>query len=94
MALLLNRVFGVPVWVVVVGLVALSSSPQPLPTAGVVVVSIVVVASAVLVTLALRNRSNALWPIGVQRTWHRAHHDRALDETDAKDLMRMDSDKG
>ena len=93
MAFLLNRMSVVPMWLVVVGLVALSS-PPPLATAGVVLVSVLVVASAVMVTLALRSGANAPWPIGVQRMWHRAHHDRALDEADANDLMRMDSDKG
>jgi hypothetical protein len=70
------------------------SSPPPLTYAGVVLVSVVIVASAVLVTLALRSRANAPWPIAVQRAWHRARHDRALDEADANGLVRMDSDKG
>jgi len=90
----INRKTVVPTWFMVGELVALSS-PQPLATAGIVLIGLVVVASAVIFACALRSRLNAPWPIGVQRTWHTADDDRrALDEATANDVMRMDSDKG
>jgi hypothetical protein len=89
----INCKIVVPTWFMVGGLVALSS-PQPLATAGIVLIGLVVVASAVIFACALRSRLNAPWPIGVQRTWHTADDRRALDEATANDVMRMDSDKG
>lgn len=94
MSILLQRMCVVLTIFVVVGLVALSSSP--IVPQGVLLLGAVVAASAVIIAFVLRRGLNGAGVMDIQRMWHRGRDDRAalgLDG-DAQDLMRMDSDKG
>jgi hypothetical protein len=94
MSILLRPMCVVPTISVVVGLVALWS--PPIVRKGVLLLGAVVAASAVIIAFVLRRGLNGAGAMDIQQMWHRGRDDRAalgLD-SDAQDLMRMDSDKG
>ena len=87
--------FLIPAWFITIGVVALSTPPPTMGVAAFLLVGVVIVPAAIF-ALGLRWSSAAAAPSLAQPTWQDARRTRvsAIAEGDARDLARMDSDKG
>ena len=95
MSMFFSQNFLIPAWFITIGVVALSTPPPTMGVAAFLLVGVVIVPAAIF-ALGLRWSSAAAAPSLAQPTWQDARRTRvsAIAEGDARDLARMDSDKG
>jgi hypothetical protein len=96
MSMFFSQNFLIPAWFITIGVVALSTPPPTMGVAAFLLVGGVVIVPAAIFALGLRWSSAAAAPSLAQPTRQDARRTRvsAIAEGDARDLARMDSDKG
>ena len=96
MSRFLSQNFLTPAWFILIGVVALSTPPPTIGMAAFLLIGGVVIVPAVVFSLGLRLRPAVASPRRARPIWQDAWRARAaaIAESDARDLLRMDSDQG
>lgn len=96
MSRFVSQSFLTPAWFILIGVVALSTPPPTMGMAAFLLVGGVVIVPAVIFALGLRLRPAGASPRRARPIWQDAWRARAAEiaESDGRDLLRMDSDKG